>query len=79
MRKIRYCYKRNRGMWGLAFPHEWRIEIDPALDDKTLLDIAIHEAAHVVLPDLDEGQVDRLGRHAADLLWRMGFRRTGEE
>ena len=66
-------------MWGLAFPHEWRIEIDPALDDKTLLDIAIHEAAHVVLPDLDEAQVDRLGRHAADLLWRMGFRRTGEE
>lgn len=66
-------------MWGLAFPHEWRIEIDPALDDQTLLDIAIHEAAHVVLPDLDEGQVDRLGRHAADLLWRMGFRRAGEE
>jgi hypothetical protein len=66
-------------MWGLAFPHEWRIEIDPALDDKTLLDIAIHEAAHVVLPDLDEAQVDRLGRQAADLLWRMGFRRAGEE
>jgi hypothetical protein len=79
MRKIRYCYKRNRGMWGLAFPHEWRIEIDPALDDKTLLDIAIHEAAHVVLSDVDEAQVDRLGRHAADLLWRMGFRRAGEE
>ena len=54
MRRIRYCYKRNRGMWGLAFPHEWRIEIDPALDDKTLLDIAIHEAAHVVLPELEE-------------------------
>jgi len=66
-------------MWGLAFPHEWRIEIDPGLDDKTLLDIAIHEAAHVVLPELDEGQVDRLGRHAADLLWRMGYRRAGEE
>ena len=32
MRRIRYCYKRNRGMWGLAFPHEWRVEIDPALD-----------------------------------------------
>jgi len=79
MRRIQYCYKRNRGMWGLAFPHEWRIEIDPALDDKTLLDIAIHEAAHVVIPDLEEAQVDRLGRQAADLLWRMGFRRTGEE
>ena len=66
-------------MWGLAFPHEWRIEIDPALDDKTLLDIAIHEAAHVVIPELGEAEVDRLGRHAADLLWRMGFRRASEE
>lgn len=40
MRRIRSCYKRNRRMWGLAFPHESRIEIDPALDDKTLRDIA---------------------------------------
>jgi hypothetical protein len=79
MRRIRYCHKRNRGVWGLAFPDEWRIELDPALDDKTLMDIAIHEAAHVVIPSLDEHEVDRLGRHAADLLWRLGYRRVGDE
>jgi hypothetical protein len=79
MRRIRYCQKRNRGVWGLAYPAEWRIEVDPELDDKTLLDIAIHEAAHVVAPDLDEKTVDRLGRHTADLLWRMGFRKSGDE
>ena len=44
-----------------------------------MLDIAIHEAAHVVAPDLDEATIDRLGRHTADLLWRMGFRKTGDE
>lgn len=66
-------------MWGLAFPNEWRIEIDPALDDKTLRDIAIHEAAHVVVPGPEEAKVDRLGRQAADLLCHMGFRRAGEE
>lgn len=75
MRKIRFRYKRNPGCWGLAFPQEWRIELDPELDDKTLLDIAIHEATHVVAPDLSEEAVDRIGRHCADLLWRLGFRR----
>ena len=79
MRKIRYCHKRNRGVWGLAFPDEWRIELDPGLDDKTLLDIAIHESTHIIAPDLDEKTVDRLGRHAADLLWRLGYRRAGDE
>lgn len=79
MRKIRYCHKRNRGVWGLAYPQEWRIELDPEMDDKTMLDIAIHEVAHVVLPDLSEAQVDRLGRHAADILWRLGYRRGVDE
>ena len=30
-------------------------------------------------PNSRKREVDRLGRHAADLLWRMGFRRAGEE
>ena len=75
MRKIRIARKRNLGAWGLAYPHEWRVEIDPDLDDKTLLDIATHEVAHVVIPDLDESAVDRLGKHVADVLWRLGFRK----
>ncbi len=75
MRKIRIAHKRNPGVWGLAFPEQWRIELDPSLDEKTLLEIAVHEAAHVVIPDLDESAVDRLGKQVADVLWRLGFRR----
>lgn len=75
LRKIKVEFKRNSGLWGLAYPDEWRIELDPALADKTLIDIATHEVAHVVIPDLDETAVDRLGRHVADVLWRLGFRR----
>lgn len=75
MRKVRYRFKRNPGAWGMAYPKEHRIELDPYLDEKTLLDIAIHETAHVVVPDLDEEAVDRLGRACADVLWRIGFRR----
>lgn len=75
MRKVRFRFKRNPGVWGLAFPEEWRIELDPQLDDKTLLDIATHEVTHVVAPDLSEEAVDRIGRHVADVLWRLRFRR----
>jgi hypothetical protein len=78
MRKVRIRHKRNPGVWGLAFPHEWRIELDPELDDKTLLDIAIHETVHVVAPDLSEECVDRIGRQCADVLWRLGFREKQE-
>lgn len=59
----------------MAYPSEYRIELDPYLDEKTLLDIAIHETAHVVVPDLDEEAIDRLGRACADVLWRIGFRK----
>jgi hypothetical protein len=78
MRKVRIARKRNPGCWGLAFPAEWRIELDDRLSDKTLIDIAIHETAHVVAPDLSEECVDRIGRHCADVLWRLGFRKDEE-
>ncbi len=74
MRKVRFRFRRNPGVWGLAFPDEWRIELDDRLTDKTLLDIAIHETCHVVAPDLSEECVDRIGRQCADVLWRLGFR-----
>ena len=79
MRKVRIARKRNPGAWGLAFPDEWRIELDDRLHDKTLIDIAVHETAHVVIPDLDESAVDRLGKHVADVLWRLGFRKEDGE
>lgn len=75
MRRVRFRYKRNPGCWGMAYPQEWRIELDPELDDKTLIDIAVHETVHVVARDLSEEATDRIGRHVADVLWRLGFRR----
>ena len=71
MRKVRVAFKRNHGVWGLAYPDEWRIEIDPHIEEKTLLDIATHETVHVACPDLAEEAVDRIGRHVADVLWRL--------
>ena len=74
MRRIRIVRRRNRGVWGLAFPDEYRIELDPELDEQLLMEVAIHEAIHVGCNDLSEEAVDRLGKLAADVLWRLGFR-----
>ena len=74
MRKVRIARKRNDRHWGMAYPEEWRIELNPDLEEKTLIDIATHETVHVVAPDLSEEATDRIGRHVADVLWRLGFR-----
>lgn len=79
MRRIRYRLKRNRGCWGKAWPHEWRIELDPDLDQKTAMDIALHEGLHVLFPDLEEHDVNAAGATLADLLWRLGYRREHED
>ena len=79
MRRIRFVHKRNKGCWGLAHADRWRIEIDPDLEDRTHMDIAIHEGLHCLFPDLSEEAVNQAGITLADLLWRLGYRRTHED
>ena len=75
MRRIRYTHRRNRGCWGKAWPHQWRIEIDPALEDRTHMDIALHEGLHCLFPEASEEAINTAGITLADLLWRLGYRR----
>jgi len=79
MRRIFYKLRRNRGCWGKAWPDERRVEIDPELDQKTMLDIGLHEGLHVLFPYLPEDQVNDAGTSLADLLWRLGYRRKDED
>lgn len=79
MRRIRFTHKRNPGVWGLAFPKDFRIELDPELDEKTEMDIALHEGLHCLMPYLSEEPIDEAGKALADLLWRMGYRRKDED
>ena len=76
LRHIRVDWITSRGFWGWAYPDEWRIELDHRSCDKMLMNTIVHEVAHVVLPVLDEAAVKILGDHAADVLWRLGFRRV---
>jgi hypothetical protein len=79
MRRIRFTHKRNPGCWGLARVDKWRIEIDPDLEDQTHMDIALHEGLHCIFPDLSEEAVNQAGITLADLLWRLGYRRSEED
>jgi hypothetical protein len=74
MRRIKLRRKRNRNVWGYAYPVEYRIDLDPDLQAKSLMEIASHEVCHVVFPHLDESSVDLLGKQIADVLWRLKFR-----
>jgi|SanBayMetagenome_1026888.scaffolds.fasta_scaffold46138_2 hypothetical protein len=74
MRRISIKRKRNKNAWGMAYPDRYRVEIDPDLEGKNLIEIGIHEVTHVVFPHLDEASVDLLGKQCADVLWRLGLR-----
>ena len=78
LRKIKIEWKRLTQAWGYAYPDEHRIELDPRMNDKLLLEIASHEAAHIAAPYLDEAAVDLIGRQIGDVLHRIGFRRIEE-
>ena len=78
MRRIRYRHKRNKRVWGYAYP-SGLIDIDPRLGGQSHLDITLHEALHVIFPDLSEEAVNNAGITLADLLWRLGYRREHEE
>ena len=74
MRRISIRRKRNKNAWGMAYPDSYRIDLDPDLEGKNLIEIAIHEVSHVVFPHLDESSVELLGKQCADVLWRLKFR-----
>lgn len=79
MRRIHYATKRNRGAWGMAYPDERRIEIDPALEGRSKLEILLHESLHVLLPQFPEDVINEFGKTQADLIWRAGFREKDED
>jgi len=73
-RKIKITWKPSETAWGWAYIDDHRIELDPRMDDKTLIEVASHEVAHIILPDVSEEEIDLLGKQIADVLWRLKFR-----
>lgn len=74
-KRIAIEWKKLSTAWGWAYTDEHRIELDPRMDERTLLEVASHEVGHIVLPEVPEDKIDLLGKQIANVLWRVGFRR----
>lgn len=79
MKRIRFKHRRNRGAYGMAYPDQHRIEIDPKLDERLEMEIGLHEGLHVLFPWMAEEIVDHSAKVLADLLWRLGYRKKDED
>jgi len=77
--QYRFRVKSNAGLPRdtLAKCHYKRRTIYIPIDGDTLaeLDWILHEAVHAACPWMDEWAVDKLARHLARFLWRLGWRR----
>ena len=68
---------------GLAYsdyygPDKGLIEIDPRQKGKDNLDTLIHEALHLIYPDLSEATVVKHAGRLTRMLWRAGYRRVDQ-
>jgi hypothetical protein len=56
-----------------------RIRIRDNLPEAKELEIIIHELWHGAVWDLDEETITRSARDVAKVLWRLGWRKTGNQ
>lgn len=76
--KVVYRKLGKERAWGQAH-HDSRsplVEIDPRLGAKRQLEVLIHEASHLALPDFPEAKIDALGKYICNVLWKQNYRRV---
>jgi hypothetical protein len=62
--------------WGQAFIGENKLEVDPRLGAKRMLETLIHEVTHLCHPGMSESEVDRTGKMICKVLWSQNYRRV---
>lgn len=64
--------------WGQAWHDEKSplIEIDPRLGAKRQLEVLVHEASHIIQPELSESKIDAIGKFICEVLWNQNYRRV---
>ena len=76
--KIVYRKLGKERAWGQA-THDERsplIEIDPRLGAKRQLEVLIHEASHLAIPEASESKIDAIGKYICNVLWKQNYRRV---
>lgn len=74
--KVVYRKLGKERAWGQAHTDSNTIEIDPRLKGRKKMEILIHEALHILNPDMSETKVLDQGRRIANLLWKQHFRQV---
>jgi hypothetical protein len=74
--KVVYRKLGKEKAWGQAHFDSNTIEIDPRLKGRKKMEILIHEAIHLLNPEMSETKVLEQGRKIANLLWKQNFRQV---
>ena len=61
---------------GQAYKDDGLIEIDPRQSGKDYMETCIHEAVHVLFPQLTEKQVIQKSKKLTKMLWEIGYRKV---
>lgn len=76
--KVVYRKLGKEKAWGQAHVDDKTIEIDPRLKGRKKIEILIHEALHILNPEMSETKVVDQGRRIANVLWKQGYRQVDQ-
>ena len=70
-RRIKIIWEEMEDAWGQADDETNTIWLDPRMDDKSLLEVAAHEVAHIVFTFIDEETISLFDRQLSDVFTRI--------
>jgi len=78
--KVVYRKLTREKAWGQAWHCDTSplVEIDPRLGygSRRMMEVLIHEASHLIQPELSETKIDAIGKYICDVLWKENYRRV---
>lgn len=78
LKRFKIKYKRLKRVWGYADMDNRIIEIDNRVRGKKHLEICVHEAMHLLFPELSEEEVVRTSIYITNTLWYEKYRRVDD-
>lgn len=75
-KNIKVVHKDLGNKWGYAYIEDWKIEIDKLAKGKKHLEISLHETSHLLFPDMEEADINKISIAYTNLLWKLGYRRV---
>lgn len=76
--KVKYKDLRKERVWGFA-DSVGVIELDKSLKGKKHLEILIHEALHLLLPEAEEEEIVKKSVTLCNTLWHEKYRRVDDK